>query len=58
MADKLLFKEVREALGFQQCRIFVEGGAPMHMGIHDYFMSINIPIMEVYGLSECSGSTQ
>ena len=55
MANILLFKKVREALGFQQCKIFAVGAAPMHMGVHDYFMSINIPIMEVYGLSECSG---
>ena len=27
----------------------------MKMDVHNYFMSINIPIMELYGLSECSG---
>ena len=55
MANKLLFKNVREALGFQHCKSFAVGGAPMHMDVHDYFMSINIHLMEVYGLSECSG---
>ena len=54
MANMVLFRKAREALGFQQCKIFAVGAAPMHMGVHDYFMSINIPIMEVYGLSECS----
>ena len=27
----------------------------MRKDVHDYFMSINIPLMELYGMSECSG---
>jgi len=31
------------------------GAAPTCKEVHEYFMSINIPIMEMYGMSECSG---
>lgn len=55
MADQLLFKKIRKALGFQRCKIFVVGAAPMCEEVHKYFLSINIPLMEVYGMSESSG---
>ena len=54
-ANQLFFKKVREVLGFQECRIFGVGSAPMCRRIHDYFYSIKIPLREVYGLSESSG---
>ena len=54
-AKQILFKKVREALGFQHCKIFAVGAAPTQRDVHDYFMSINIPLMELYGMSECSG---
>lgn len=55
MANQLVFKKVREALGLQRCKIFVVGAAPTRREVHDYFMSINIPLMELYGMSESSG---
>ena len=51
----MAFKNVREALGFQQCKLSFVGSEPMHRDVHNYFMSINIPLMELYGMSECSG---
>lgn len=54
-ANLLVFKRVREALGFQQCKIFVVGAAPTRMETYEYFMSINIPLMNLYGMSESSG---
>lgn len=55
LATQLVFKKVRERCGFQQCRIWVVGAAPVQTAVHEYFMSINIPLMELYGLSESSG---
>ena len=55
MANQLVFKKVREAMGLQRCKIFVVGAAPTRREVHDYFMSINIPLMELYGMSESSG---
>ena len=55
MANRMVLKSVREALGFERCRICVVGADKVHRDVHDYFMSINIQLMELYGLSESSG---
>jgi long-chain-fatty-acid--CoA ligase ACSBG len=54
-ANMLILKRVREALGFQQCNVFAVGAAPIKMETMEYFMSVNIPLMNVYGMSESSG---
>ena len=53
--NQLSFAEVREKLGFQHCKVFAFGAAPMQRKVHEYFMSINMPLRELYGLNECSG---
>ena len=50
-----VLKKVLDRVGLQQCEIFAVGAAPMRRKVHEYFMSINIPLMELYGLSESSG---
>ena len=55
LANSFFFKKVHEALGFQQCRIFVVGADTVHMDVYEFFMSINIQLMELYGMSESSG---
>ena len=55
LANRMVLKSVLEALGFEQCRIFVMGADTVDRGVHDYFMSINIQLMELYGQSESSG---
>jgi len=55
IAKQLAFKKIRKALGLQRCKICVVGADPMRKDVHNYFMSINIPVMEIYGMSECSG---
>ena len=42
-------------MGFERCNIFVMGADTVHREVHDYFMSIDIQLMELYGLSESSG---
>lgn len=49
LADKLVFKKVKEALGFQRCKIFVVGSAPTRQEVHEFFMSYDMPLMELYG---------
>jgi long-subunit acyl-CoA synthetase (AMP-forming) len=55
LADKLVFSKVKDALGLDQCRIAVTSAAPISKSTLDFFLSLGIPIMEVYGMSECSG---
>lgn len=49
VANMLVLKKVREALGFQQCKVFAVGAAPIKMDTMEFFMSVNIPIMNIYG---------
>ena len=55
LANKLVYSKVRDKLGLDQCRLFVSSAAPISMDTLEYFMSLNIPITEVYGMSECTG---
>ena len=55
VADYLVFQKVRSALGFDRCNYFLTSAAPIRRETLDFFMSLNIPLMEVYGMSECSG---
>jgi len=55
VADKLVFSKVKLALGLDQCRIAVTSAAPISKSTLEFFLSLGIPIMEVYGMSECTG---
>ena len=55
LANKLVFSKVREKLGLDRCKIFVSTAAPISMDTLEFFLSLNIPITEVYGMSECTG---
>ena len=33
----------------------ITGGAPIHRDTLEYLMSVQLPVMEMYGMSECSG---
>jgi long-subunit acyl-CoA synthetase (AMP-forming) len=55
IANKLVFSKVREKLGFDRCRIMVTSAAPISKDTLEFFLSLGIPLMEVYGMSECTG---
>ncbi|XP_023261849.1 long-chain-fatty-acid--CoA ligase ACSBG2-like [Seriola lalandi dorsalis] len=55
LANNLVFKKVRAALGLDRCKICFTGAAPITKETLDYFMSLNMPLMELYGMSESSG---
>uniref|UniRef100_A0A3Q3XJA5 long-chain-fatty-acid--CoA ligase n=1 Tax=Mola mola TaxID=94237 RepID=A0A3Q3XJA5_MOLML len=55
MANSLVFKKVSAALGLDRCKICLTGAAPITKDTLEYFMSLNIPVMEIYGMSESSG---
>ena len=50
-----LLKKVRTALGLDRCRHIATGAAPITMETLRYFQSLNMPLYELYGMSECSG---
>ncbi len=55
IANKLVFSKVRKALGLDRCRLAVSAAAPIAHDTLEYFMSMGIPICEIYGMSECTG---
>ncbi|CAK9293852.1 unnamed protein product [Gordionus sp. m RMFG-2023] len=55
LAKVLVFNKVRKALGLDRCTYFVSTGAALSQQTLSYLNSFNIPVMEVYGLNECSG---
>lgn len=52
IAKKAILNKVRAAIGFNRADYFVTGAAPISKDILNYFMSIDIPICEGYGMSE------
>ncbi|XP_065901743.1 long-chain-fatty-acid--CoA ligase ACSBG2-like [Dysidea avara] len=54
-ADKLIFQGVRKKLDLDQCRCQVTGTAPIDRSVVEFFMQLDVPIYEMYGMSECTG---
>lgn len=55
VAQRLVFDKVRERLGLDRARICVTSAAPISKDTLEFFLSLGIPILEVYGMSECTG---
>jgi long-subunit acyl-CoA synthetase (AMP-forming) len=57
LADKLVFSKVRQRLGLERARVLATSTAPISVETLDFFLSLGLPILEVYGMSECTGPT-
>lgn len=55
IANFLLFRKIKTALGLDECEIFAFGAAPMKRKTFLFFKSLSILIYNNYGLSESSG---
>ena len=55
LAKALVFKKVRAALGLDRCKMIISGAAPIMRETLEFFMSLDLPLMEGYGMSETSG---
>jgi long-chain-fatty-acid--CoA ligase ACSBG len=56
LAKSLIFSKVRKALGFDRCKIFVCSAAPTSAETKRFFMSLDMPLSEAFGMSEASGA--
>eukprot|EP00388_Colpodella_angusta_P005123 GDKJ01016081.1.p1 GENE.GDKJ01016081.1~~GDKJ01016081.1.p1 ORF type:complete len:711 (-),score=167.47 GDKJ01016081.1:1258-3390(-) len=50
-----LMNLVRKNLGLDQTKICISGAAPLPRATQEYFMSLGIPICDLFGMSECTG---
>ncbi len=57
IAEKLVFSKVRARLGLSEARMLVVSAAPSAKETLDFFESLGLPIMEFFGMSECTGPT-
>ncbi|XP_075031467.1 long-chain-fatty-acid--CoA ligase ACSBG2 isoform X1 [Calonectris borealis] len=55
LARHLVYKKVRKAIGLDRCTKCYTGAAPITRETLEFFLSLNIPVFELYGMSESSG---
>ncbi|XP_066492662.1 long-chain-fatty-acid--CoA ligase ACSBG1 [Tiliqua scincoides] len=55
LADHLVLTKIRNALGFSQCQKHFCGSAPLPTEALQFFLGLNIPLYEAYGMSETTG---
>jgi len=55
IADRMVFQKVKTALGLHKCKSFFVAAAPISIETLEYFLSLDIRIFDIYGMSECSG---
>lgn len=55
IGKKLIFNKIKKLLGFTKTRAILTGAAPISKDILEFFFSLDVPIYELYGLSETTG---
>jgi len=56
LANFLILKRIKQAIGLDECVFFFYGAAPLKQTSIDYFASLDIPLFNMYGLSETAGT--
>jgi long-subunit acyl-CoA synthetase (AMP-forming) len=55
LANKLVFSKVRARLGLDRCHLAISGAAALSRATFDFFLSLDLPIAELYGMTEGTG---
>jgi long-subunit acyl-CoA synthetase (AMP-forming) len=55
LAQKIVFDKVRQRLGLDRARLCVTSAAPISRDTLEFFLALGLPILVVYGMSECTG---
>ncbi|MEZ4329073.1 MAG: long-chain fatty acid--CoA ligase [Polyangiales bacterium] len=57
LAQKLIYSKLKPAIGLARARICVSGAAPIAQEVLEFFASLDVIVLEVYGQSEDTGPT-
>ncbi|HNY64426.1 MAG TPA: long-chain fatty acid--CoA ligase [Deltaproteobacteria bacterium] len=57
LAEKLVYAKIRQALGMDRIKIFINGGGPLAVDIDRFFNGIGITLHNGYGLTETTPVT-
>ena len=57
LANALVFSRVKRTLGLDRAKILITGAAPTSRRTLEFFLSLGLPICEMYGMSECTALT-
>jgi len=55
IANSLVFQKVKEALGLDRAKVLFVSAAPVSKATLDFFASLNITLLNIYGMSEAAG---
>jgi len=56
-ADKVVFRPLRDRLGLSRCRAARVGGTAISPDVIRYFHAVGVPLVQLYGSSECGIAT-
>lgn len=51
----LMFRALQNYIGLRRCKVAMTGAAPIATGILQFFRTIGVPLIEVYGQTESTG---
>lgn len=54
IAKFLILNKIKLAIGFQRCKSFMTGAAPLNEETRTFFTSLDMPLLEGYGMTESS----
>ncbi len=57
LADRLVFSKLREAIGLDQLQLAISGGGPLAVSDAEFFLGMDLKVVEGFGLSETSPVT-
>ncbi|KAL3270650.1 hypothetical protein HHI36_021179 [Cryptolaemus montrouzieri] len=55
VASTIILEKVKQILGLDRCKLVVTAAAPLSPEVKKFFMSLDILLMDSFGMSECGG---